>query len=272
MVKGVIPFLFLIFIVGGCFSPPEFPVNPQIEFVKLEFVETPDLSEQDSLNLYINFKDGDGDLGISPTTIDDPFHEINFFLTGSSTPVPTSALYTNLPPFVNPPANSTGKLETIRSKNIPYNCYQFIYDSVFVNEPDKSIFDATYNIHDTLTANGFPNVYILLDTFYYEVNPTHYNIEVDFLVKNNAGQFVEFDWRKEFCSTFDGRFPVLSSKTGPIEGTLKYSMTSTGFKFLFSIKTLKLRIKIRDRMLHESNNGNYIETPEFTLNDIRKGG
>jgi hypothetical protein len=38
---------------------------------------------------------------------------------------------------------------------------------------------------------------------------------------------------------------------------------------LFSIKTLRLRIKVRDRALNESS---IIYTPKFTLNDIRKGG
>ncbi|MEQ9413763.1 MAG: hypothetical protein RIF39_08025, partial [Cyclobacteriaceae bacterium] len=88
---------------------------------------------------------------------------------------------------------------------------------------------------------------------------------VDFLVKQNDGSFQEFDWRTEFCTTYDGRFPILAKNSdlslkNSIEGTLRYAMLSTGFKLQFSIKTLKLRIMIQDRLLNKSN---VIETPEF---------
>jgi len=84
-------------------------------------------------------------------------------------------------------------------------------------------------------------------------------------VKQPDGSFEEFDWREEFCTTYDGRFPILAkekdlSSATPLEGTLRYAMLSTGFKFQFSIKTLKLRVQIQDRLLNKSN---VIETPEF---------
>ena len=43
----------------------------------------------------------------------------------------------------------------------------------------------------------------------------------------------------------------------------------TGFLFLFSVKTLKLRITIQDRMLNKSNT---IESGDFTLQQIKKSG
>jgi hypothetical protein len=110
---------------------------------------------------------------------------------------------------------------------------------------------------------------IVKDTLYFQLNPDHNNIEVDFLVKNPNGTFTEFDWRKEFnfpnCGiSFDGRFPILyKDRPGaPLEGRIRYGMGSIGFKVLFGLKTLKLRVQIKDRALNKSN---IIETPEFTL-------
>jgi hypothetical protein len=109
----------------------------------------------------------------------------------------------------------------------------------------------------------------VVDTLYFQLNPDYNNITVEFLVKNSDGTFTEFDWREAFnypnCGiSFDGRFPILfKDKPGaPLEGKIKYGMGSIGFKILFSTKTLKLRIQIKDRALNTSN---FIETAEFTL-------
>lgn len=280
ILKGVAIFLLSIILFGSCFEPPDLPATPSIEFQSIEFKEVGGFSDPDSLILYINFKDGDGDLGLSSEDISDPFHEITFFLEkgdGVLEEVSTAMRYTNLPPFINA-TGQTGKLATIRTRKkpgyeslpayvAPFTCTSYIFDSVYVSQEHKAIFDDTYNIYDTLRSTQFPDVYVLLDTFYYQINPTHYNIEVDFLTKNNDGTFTEFDWRGQFCTTYDGRFPILAEKPRALEGTLRYGMTSTGFLSLFSTKTLKLRIKIRDRSLKESN---IAETGEFTLNQIRK--
>jgi hypothetical protein len=103
------------------------------------------------------------------------------------------------------------------------------------------------------------------------VNQNHYNIEVDFLTKEpsnpNADEngFVEYDWRKQLCISYDGRFPVLSDTEGPLEGTIRYAIGSTGLKTIFTIKTMKLRLLIRDRSLNTSNT---VYTKEFTLDSI----
>jgi hypothetical protein len=110
--------------------------------------------------------------------------------------------------------------------------------------------------------------YILRDTLYYQINKNHYNFDVDFLVKdpgnpNAVNGFVEYNWRKEWCQQdLDGRFPILTDKEGPLEGEIRYAMHSVGLRYIFTIKTLKLRIKIRDRALNESNT---IFSKEFTL-------
>jgi hypothetical protein len=108
---------------------------------------------------------------------------------------------------------------------------------------------------------------VLLDTFYYKKNPTYANIDVEFWIKEGSG-YKLFDWEKEFCTiSFNQRFPVLSDKEGPLEGSLQYAMVTSGMKNLFSIKTLKLKVRIRDRDLNISN---VIETPDFTLDKIKR--
>lgn len=282
ILKGISTFLFFSILFGACFDPPSFPVVPTIEFESLYFVEGKSFNDNDSLNLTIRFQDGDGDLGLPSSEIDEPYNNFNFFLVnnGELERVGTIERYTNLPPFINPAPGQQGLLASVRTRNapefatlppytIPFSCLNYTYDSVYISEEDKDIFDGTFNLHKTLTSPGFPSVYVLLDTFYYEVNTYYSNITVDFLVKQNNGTFEEFDWVTEFCVadnapglSFDGRFPVLAEKTGPLEGTLKYSMVSSGFLALFSVKTLKLRIQVYDRALNHSN---VIETPEFTL-------
>lgn len=221
--------------LSSCFDPPEYSNIPEIEFENLVFKETPDLSDADSLILFIKFRDGDGDLGLHPNEVgcnqdqticyNEKFY---FTLVHGGAPVNYAVKRTNpdfnLPDYV-PPFDCTN--------------WELVFDN-----------------------SSTPKV---IDTVYFELNPDHYNIFVDFLVKQNDGSFQEFDWRTEFCTTYDGRFPILAKNSdlslkNPVEGTLRYAMLSTGFKLQFSIKTLKLRILIQDRKLNKSN---IIETPEF---------
>lgn len=219
----------------SCFDPPEYSNTPEIEFENIVFKETPNLSDNDSLILFIKFRDGDGDLGLRPNEVgcnqDQTIcYNEKFYFTlveGGETvnyEIKRTNPELNLPDYVP-----------------PFDCinWELLFDN-----------------------SSVPQV---IDTVYFELNPDHYNIFVDFLVKQNDGSFQEFDWRTEFCSTYDGRFPILAknsdlSLNNPIEGTLKYAMLSTGFKLQFSIKTVKLRIQIQDRALNKSN---IIETPEF---------
>lgn len=265
LAKGVV-FIFLVGMLGSCFNPPEFPLKPEIEFESLVFKKVGGFADPDSLILTISFNDGDGDLGLDPENpqySSYPFHPINYYLAkdGDTTKVATEKRYSNLPQLIKIDAGQSGKLVTVRTRNDPqysflpaYSCSDYNYDSVYVSAESKSIIDNSYNIVDSLTSNQFPTVYVLLDTFYYEYNPNHYNISVDFEIKNSNGTYTPFDWRKEYCETFDGRFPVLSeSNNVPLDGTLRYAMKSTGFVPLFGGKTLRLKVQIKDRALRYSN-------------------
>lgn len=291
LIKGLGLLSFLTVISVSCFDPPEFPVVPQIEFERIEFINSPEPSDFDSLNLYINFKDGDGDLGFYENSEDtsEPYHNASFYQedNGALTPLSTITVYSldnvEYDLLLIPDANK-GKLVTFRTRKKPeynflpptFNCANYEYLGGAVNPDNASdgrrllieasdlpALDPAVKLVDSIPKQN-PQFYQIRDSLYYTPNPDHYNIEVDFLVKDPSapGGFREFDWHQEFCTTFDGRFPVFSDKESSIDGTLRYSMTSLGFTSLFSIRTLKLRIKIKDRARNASN---VIETPEFTL-------
>lgn len=226
--------LFVIILTGitACFNPPEFPIQPSIEYESVDYVEYGNGfdTNADSLILKIKFRDGDGDLGLAATETSPPYNNKYYFKMSNDKFITYSTKrtvpgYDTLPDFVQ-----------------PYNCINW----------------------EVFRQNN-----AVVDTFYFQLNPDFYNITVDYLVKNNDGSFTEYKWEEAFnypaCGgTFDGRFPILykDQPGAPLEGTIRYGMGSTGFKILFSIKTLKLRIQIKDRALNKSN---IIETPEFTL-------
>jgi hypothetical protein len=232
LIRGLVLFAIVCTGAAACFNPPDFPIEPQIEFVSIRYKEygTGFDSEYDSLILTISFKDGDGDLGLAPSETKPPYNNKYYFQLNNGNLITyrtkrTVPGYDTLPAFVQ-----------------PYNCINW----------------------EVYKENN-----IVKDTLYFQLNPDHNNIEVDFLVKNPNGTFTEFDWRKEFnfpnCGiSFDGRFPILyKDRPGaPLEGRIRYGMGSIGFKVLFGLKTLKLRVQIKDRALNKSN---IIETPEFTL-------
>jgi hypothetical protein len=72
LIRNLFGFLFISLGVGGCFTPPEFPVQPQIEYESIVFREYGSGfdAEADSLILSITFKDGDGDLGLDPSELE----------------------------------------------------------------------------------------------------------------------------------------------------------------------------------------------------------
>jgi len=289
VVKGIVVFGFFFISMSACFDPPELPNSPKIEFNRLEFIDGPGT---DSLLLFLDFQDGNGDLGINPgddAYISDPYQPVFFLQENPAKPGKLDSLATysarsdvdrfDVLIIDNPQA---GKLVFPRTRKKPgyeflppFQCqnYEVVRPSlernILISREDVAALDATAiaNIVDTLTSRATgEQFYLLEDTLAYAPNPDHYNIEVDFFIKE-GNDFEEFDWRAFSCQTFDARFPVLSTNDNPLEGTLKYGMFSLGFNALFSIKQFKLRIQIKDRGLNKSN---VIETPIYTLDQIRK--
>jgi hypothetical protein len=297
--------LIVSMVLGSCFNPPEFPNVPEIAFDRIEFN---DGGEVDSLVLYITFKDGDGDLGLSAEKIDDlgaPYNNITYYQTSPNIvdgereliPINTEAItaeviinktrVTQTYHVLDIPNPSSGELVSVRTREKPdfsflppfEDCGRYLSTTtshVLIHAADTVVLDKHVTFLDTLydRDNNNAHVYEIQDVLFYSVNPDHYNIEVDFLIKdpNSTNEdhpgFTEFDWRDlPYCTTFDGRFPELSdSKGGALEGTLRYSMESRGFTDLFGIDIpMKLRIQIKD---HALNRSNVIYTNVFTLQQI----
>ena len=278
VIKGLVLFGFLGISISACFNEPEFSILPEISFSKIEFKETPAAGDLDTLILYINFKDGDGDLGLNDDYLDEPYNDFFYFLSdglGDTTKFSTSIVYTTTgtPYFLLNSGNATGKLVTNRTRLEPNYGYLPEYDpnsclnyNVTQLLVPESTVDASYNIVDTLENQANAVFYVIEDeALLFEKNIYHNNIDVKFLV-NEGGNFVEFDWYKEFCIDFNGRFPFLPTQNGPLEGTIRYAMPNSSFLALFSIKELKLEVMIRDRALNQSKK---ISTPAFTLDGIR---
>lgn len=284
-IKGVLLFCFLGGIVSSCFDQPQFSNLPKITFNNIQFKVTPDISDADSLIIYIDFKDGNGDLGLGANERNDPYHPRNFYFEapgGKITPVGTVLREVNKPPYPTPiasiEAQATGKLVTNRTRKkqgygyLPafstanLECRHYTTQYLLISPSARSSIDKSYAIVDSTLQDQFQNrFYLIKDTVYFEPNPNHYNIRVRFY-QSTGGAFTEFSWEDNFCSqTMNGRFPILSDKTGPLEGTIRYAMASSGFLSLFSIKNLRLDIIVSDRALNKDS----IRTPDFTLDKIR---
>lgn len=280
--KDLILFCFLGILIGSCFNPPEFSDIPEIDIEKIQFKETPAPADFDTLILYLNFKDGNGDLGfdlLDPIYSENPFNDSFYFLAdglGDTIQVTTQVVYTTDGnksfDLLNAPFDVTGKLATDRTRTLPNYGYLPVYDpnsclnyslsEILVAEADNVV-DGTFNIIDTLfMSDSNERFFLVEEPFLYKRNVYHNNIDVRFF-KFVGGSFVEYDWFKEFCIDFNGRFPNLTSKEGsPVAGTIRYAMPNSSFLAVFGNAELKLRIKIRDRALNTSKE---IETSQFDL-------
>ena len=276
----------LAFTIGCEEDEPDYPVEPFIEFKSLTFKNTLAINNYDTLKLTINYRDGDGDLGLNYSEINPPFHSRNYFLAKDGVLFPVG-IYNGItnenPPRIFSPVlevqpDQNGKLATSLTRDLgydlpplefPYTCsnYTGLDDSLYLLRKDDRILDATHTITKVIPIGNTELLKISGSNFYFEINPNYYTMLVDFLVEQPDGSFQEFDWRKEFCTTFDGRFPVVStlpkglSVSGPFdmrkkskwEGSITYNMASIGFIPLFQGKRVKLSVSIKDRALHDSN-------------------
>jgi hypothetical protein len=256
LIRNLVGTVVLAVAFNACFKAPEFPVIPEIEFNDVAFrkgpAPTPDNpSPADTLVLSVNFKDGDGDLGLDATETDYPYNDKFYFkIDGERGYFPAGTPVENDGTLMSWHTKVTGN-DTLPDFVSPYNCTNWELLTDPVTQAPK-------------------------DTLYFELNNYHYNFFVDIFIQQPDNSFALYDWKKEFiypnCQVngFNGRFPILSkdlSQKTAQEGTIRYNMKSVAFNILFSIKVLKLRMYIIDRALNKSN---VIETPPFTLQSIRK--
>lgn len=248
--------LTLVFSLLGCNRPPDLPDAPVISFNDISFEVTTIFIgsvpiETTTLKLTFNVADGDGDIGLDGAESGAPYNEFSF--------------------VTNPDGSIVEFGE--RPEDPPFTCLNYLIEA-----PQGVPDDATFDYNDDGDTS---------DTLRVNFNENRHNIFVDFMVKQPDGSFVESDVRAwppgsdnevTFCNseTFDGRIPCLSaedepcdfvrSTDRPIEGTITYDMLSSGFLPVFRAETIKLVFYIQDRNLNKSN---IVETPEFTLQDIR---
>ena len=247
----------------GCFDPPEYPNEPSIEFEQVRFKDCSSPSVADTLIVNVRFTDGDGNMGLDGEETTPPYHNRWYFRVTPATQCevgfkePCSKTKrssydpTRLGDFVSYRMRRTVPgYDTLPEFTTPWNCtnYEVIFDSQL--RP--------------------------VDTLYFESNPRFYNFYLDFYVKQNNGTFEKFDWSRQFtyplCVTNGsyGRFPILAKDGNlslgiPLEGSIQYRFPSTALLAVFSIKTLKLKIRVVDR---DNNISNEIASPEFTLQQI----
>ncbi|WP_026968262.1 hypothetical protein [Algoriphagus terrigena] len=101
----------------SCISPPDnYPSVPEIEFSTIEYVQT---SGQDSLNISVDFKDAEGDLGLSATDVNPPFNPLFYkrdaagnLITYSNRP-PEAPSYNPIDWEVDPLVNNVEVKDTV---------------------------------------------------------------------------------------------------------------------------------------------------------------
>ncbi|UII23691.1 hypothetical protein [Fulvivirga ligni] len=240
--------LLLIITIGltasSCFDAPNYPDQPHIDFNYVQF-KLGNFPDADSLIVSVDFEDGDGDVGLGPEESNYPFsNKIYFNKSGQRFDPQFDVLPDELATFSD--ADDLGLP--------PYSG-----DFICLN----------YDINPTLRRIDGVEVQVN-DTVYYEFNQRYNNFIIQLQIKEN-GEFRDYNERTELeCSTtFSGRFPILSddlSKPSPLEGSIRYAIAEIAFNDKFQSETLRLRVFIYDR---EGNPSNVVESPEFTLQDIR---
>jgi hypothetical protein len=243
--------------IASCFDPPEYPDTPEIIFKSVNFVAVPDLPTgevtPDSLILVLRFKDGDGNLGLSPNETAPPFNDRWYYLKTPVDPkvLPQCAPYANenrcfdfdlsqIDHYINYTDRSTPPYDTLKDFVKPYNCTNW---DVVRDEQGK-----------------------VVNQIYFSLNPHYSNIFVEFQTKtgtvNDPDPYVPFNWSDFLtypsCEVqgFNGRFPLLQepgTDSSPLEGEIRYSMPSPFFKIIFGSKTIRLKVYIEDRALNKSN-------------------
>ncbi len=199
----------------SCYKAPEFANEPEISFNNIVFSKGTEELEPDSLILTINFKDGDGDLGLRSEGTDtrEPYNDLWYFIKDDGS-------------FVTLSDRGTPGFESLPPYEFPYYCTDYL-----INENDTFYIERN-EFHHNIKVKFF----VKKDGQY-----TEFDFQTAF--DPICGE------------SFDGRFPLLNNinRDRPLEGKLKYKMESVGFEFIFRLDTVMLEVFIYDRALNKSN-------------------
>lgn len=112
--------------------------------------------------------------------------------------------------------------------------------------------------------------FAIIDTVYRKWNPNSANIFVDFFASESGGAFEKINFGCPLLNPFYGRFdrPFLNISGSPFsftrisgrQGILTFRIINNTLSGFFKGKKVKLKVKIKDRALNESNE---IETTEI---------
>lgn len=202
----------LAFIFWGCRDLPTYPNTPAIEYKSVFY------QENDTTNLLtveIDFRDGDGNLGLSKSfDTGEPYNDIYYYLKDDGSTLVTYA------------DRSTPEYDTLPAYEFPYYCTNYSIDE-----------------SDTFYITQNPNHFNIFVDFYVKKNGQWNLYDWATASPPQCGE------------TYDGRFPILneSGAVRPLEGSLKYKMAGLGFELIFKRDTLKLEVTIQDRALNKSN-------------------
>lgn len=251
--------------VQSCQEPDPFPATPQIQFNNLQYVELIENGNPDSLILYFDFQDGDGNLGIEGDENYPPYQDYNFYFDANNQLITYNQSEVELPITIYDPGKDA--IVTINEDIRPsYDCIN--YEILYINYEDR-----TYLLPGVDPEEIDPNIYEQ-DTIFLERNPFRNNIEVEYYRKRGNENYEEIDWRyltSEYgCGiSFDGRFPILdfesAAESASLEGTIKYAMVSTGFRTVIRKDTFNIKFRIMDR---SRNRSEYAETGDVTLDQL----
>ncbi|EMR01612.1 hypothetical protein [Cesiribacter andamanensis] len=224
------PFLLsLLLMASACYSEPEFPVEPEISFENVRFIDMPS-GQPDTLLVTVSFQDGNGDLGLRGTEDTPPYHLYDYVFKPDGT-------YLKIGEFDTLPA---------------YTCNKYRIGTI------------TGGVFLLDQLNGRDTVYVKPNRFYYNYFADLYRIRngqeilVDYAAESGSS-----------CGeSLNGRLPIsmFSSNGSAISGTITRSFGSRGWLVSFANDSLKIKVRIADRDLNLSN---VAESPVFTLRGVQ---
>lgn len=213
--KGIIKYSGLVIVFTyafwSCRDLPTYPTTPSIDYNQL-FFKKGELA--DTLFVKLKFRDGDGDLGLSPS-----------FDTG----IPYNAIWYEAKPdgsLLTYADRNTPPYDTIPPFEFPYYCTNYSIEDL-----------------DTFYISQNPNHFNIFVDFYVKKNG-QWSL-YDWITANPPQCGETYNGRFPILNS--------SGQKRPLEGTLEYGITGAAFEVIFKRDTLKLEVRIQDRALNKSN-------------------
>jgi len=220
--------------------------EPTIEFQGVEFREA-FYNYPDTLVIKFIITDGDEDVGLdfSPSHLEFPYQLAYYYQKSDAKPVPSDKLERNeiyLEDLITFEEWQNGAYETLPSNDC--------------DQPHSGTVGPT--------------------ALYRTINENYWNFFLDVQYENPDGSFSTFDF-SEYCMNYNDRIPSFSGNKKTARGGFEidaisskkahvsYTVLTTMFDSDLGSKKLKIRIRVKDRALNESN---LMETPEFFLDEI----